>query len=61
MNWKLVVGILLILGGLKAFFSKVNAYLAGDLPSYPLYAQLGSVTLILVGCYLIYKGKKKNQ
>jgi len=60
MNWKLLIGIFLILAGLKIFFAQTNAYMADSIKVYPAAAQLGSVILMLVGAFLIYKGKKKN-
>jgi hypothetical protein len=60
MNWKLLIGIFLILGGLKIFFAQTNAYMAGSVKAYPVAAQLGSAVLMLTGIFLIYKGKKKN-
>lgn len=60
MNWKLLIGIFLILAGLKIFFAQTNAYMAGPIKAYPVAAQLGSAILMLVGLFLIYKGRKKK-
>jgi hypothetical protein len=60
MNWKLLIGILLILGALKVFFSQTNAYMAGSMKDYPVAAQLGAAALMLAGIYLIYRGREKN-
>lgn len=60
MNWKLLIGIFLILAGLKIFFAQTNAYLVGPIKAYPVAPQLGSAILVLVGIFLIYKGRKKK-
>ena len=60
MNWKLLAGILLILGALKIFFSQTNAYMAGSVKDYPVAAQLGAAALMLAGIYLVYRGRKKT-
>ena len=60
MNWKLLTGIFLILGGLKIFFTQTNAYMAGAMKDYPLAAQSGSAALMLAGIYLVYRGRKKT-
>jgi hypothetical protein len=58
MNWKLLTGIILILGARNIFFSQTNAYMAGSTKDYPVAAQLGAAVLILAGIYLVYRGKK---
>ena len=60
MNWKLLIGIFLILAGLKIFFAQTNAYMAGPIKTYPVAAQLGSAILMLGGLFLIYKGRKRK-
>jgi hypothetical protein len=60
MNWRLLTGVFFILGGLKIFFAQTNAYMAGAVKAYPVAAQSGSAVLILVGIFLIYKGRKGN-
>jgi len=59
MNWKLLIGVFLILGGLKIFFAQTNAYMAGSVKHYPLAAQLGSAAFMLGGVYLVCRGRKK--
>lgn len=60
MNWKVIVGIFLVLGGLKASFAQINAYMSGSVKIFPVAAQLGSAALLLLGIFLIWKGRKKN-
>jgi len=60
MNWKLLTGIFLILGGLKIFFAQTNAYMAGSVKHYPLGAQSGSAVLVLAGIFLLYRSRAKK-
>ena len=57
MNWKIIVGILLVFGGLAEFFSIVNGQANGD-PG--IWAKIGCIVLALIGFYLIANGRKER-
>ena len=59
MNWKIIVGVLLIIGALKEMLSIIIDYRSGKLEFWPFGADIGCVALIAVGVYLIRKGQKK--
>lgn len=61
MNWKVIVGVLIIFGSVKEFFNIGADYRNGVTNFNPLYGQLGSITLVGFGCYLIYKGRQKKE
>jgi LPXTG-motif cell wall-anchored protein len=61
MNWKVIVGILVILGGIKEFFAELKDSQTGVTEGSPIYAQLGCITLIGLGFYLIYKGRQPKK
>ena len=60
MNWKIIVGALLIFGALKEILSIIIDYRAGKLAFWPFGADLGCLILIIAGIYLIRKGQKKK-
>jgi len=61
MNWKIIVGILIIFGGIKEFFAEMNDYNTGVTKGNPIYAQLGCITFICLGIYLILKGNQQRK
>ncbi len=61
MNWKIIVGVLLIFGGGKEFFAELDDYRTGVTQFNPIYGELGCVTLMLLGGYLILKGRAKKK
>lgn len=60
MNWKMILGLLLIFGGLKELLSIMVAYNAGEFSYSPIGAILGTMTLIGIGIYVFVKGKKSK-
>ncbi|HXB43683.1 MAG TPA: hypothetical protein VNV85_06490 [Puia sp.] len=54
MNWKIIIGILLIIGGGQEFFSVMHN-------TQPLAGELGCITLIAVGVFLIVKGRSERR
>lgn len=60
MNWKIVVGILLILGSIKECFSLVTDYQQGITHFNPIYGLLGCAMLMGLGIYLVKKGRQKK-
>jgi hypothetical protein len=60
MNWKTIVGILLIIGSAKEMFSIILDYRSGKLNFWPFGADLGCIALIVLGIYLIRKGQKQK-
>jgi hypothetical protein len=61
MNWKIIVGILLIIGALKEMLSIIIDYRSGKLGFWPFGADIGCVVLIILGIYLIRKGQKQKK
>lgn len=61
MNWKIIIGTLMILGGAMEFFDEMKAYNTGVTHFNPIYGQLGCATLVIVGIYLIIKGRQKKK
>jgi hypothetical protein len=61
MNWKIIVGILIIFGGTKEFFTEMSDYNNGVTHYNPIYAELGCATFIFLGLYLIYKGSQQKK
>ena len=59
MNWKVIVGILLIFSGLKEFFS-IRIDYANGLIANPVPAELGALTVFLVGGWMVYKFRTKK-
>jgi hypothetical protein len=59
MNWKVIVGLLLIFGGLKEFISIRIDHANGLIPD-PMAAELGALTLVLVGGIVVYKFRIKK-
>ena len=61
MNWKIVVGALLIIGALREMTSIVTDYRSGKLNFWPFGADIGCVALVALGVYLIRKGQKEKK
>lgn len=61
MNWKIIVGALLIFGALKELFSIIADYHSGKLEFWPFGADIGCVALVALGSYLIWKGRKEKK
>ena len=61
MNWKTIVGILIIFGGSKEFITETNDYKNGITHYNPIYAQLGCITFIGLGVYMMYKGRQQRK
>ena len=60
MNWKIIVGALIVFGGVKEAFAIQSDNDKGITHLNPIYGQLGCLTLIAVGLYFIYRGRKKK-
>ena len=61
MNWKIILGALLILGGLKEMTSIIIDYRLGKLDFWPFGAEIGCIALVIAGIYLIRKGQKPKK
>jgi hypothetical protein len=61
MNWKIIVGILIIFGGGKEFFAEMSDHKNAVTHYNPIYAQLGCLTFIALGIYLIIKGRQQKK
>ena len=60
MNWKIIVGALLIIGGLKEMATIILDYRSGKLPFWPFGADIGCLALVLAGIFLIRKGQNQK-
>jgi hypothetical protein len=61
MNWKIIVGALLIIGALKEITSVILDYRSGKLAFWPFGVEVGCLVLIIAGIYLIRKGQKQKK
>jgi hypothetical protein len=61
MNWKIIVGILLIFAGIKEFLAVLRDAPTSMPPGNPIYGELGCLTLIGVGFFLFYKGRQARK
>ncbi len=61
MNWKIIVGVLIIFGGIKEFFAEMQDNQTGVTTGNPIYGELGCITLIGLGFFMIYKGRQKKK
>jgi hypothetical protein len=61
MNWKIIVGALLIFGALKEMTSIIIDYRSGKLSFWPFGADIGCLALVILGIYLIRKGQKQKK
>ncbi len=61
MNWKIVVGALLILGAFKELLSVISDYRSGKLAFWPFGVEVGCAALVVLGIYLIRKGQKQKK
>lgn len=61
MNWKIIVGVLLIMGAFKEMLSIITDYRSGKLGFWPFGAGIGCLALIALGIYLIRKGQKQKR
>jgi hypothetical protein len=61
MNWKIVVGVLLIIGASKEMISIIIDYRSGKLNFWPLGADIACIGMIALGIYLIRKGQKQKK
>jgi hypothetical protein len=61
MNWKIIVGILIIFGGVKEFFAEMSDHKNAAIHYNPIYAQLGCLTFIALGIYLTIKGRQQKK
>ena len=60
MNWKIIVGGLLILGGIAQFLKLLNEYRHYN--TLPMSIGLGIlfIALVIVGIYLVRQGRRQN-
>lgn len=59
-NWKTVVGAILILGACSELLSVINNYRLGVLQYWPFGVEIGAVLVILGGAWLIKSGIKNT-
>ena len=60
MNWKIILGILLIFGAANEMYSIISDYQSGKLSFWPFGADLGCLTVIIAGIYLLRRGLKER-
>lgn len=58
-NWKTILGALLIFGASAEFMSIVRDYRSGELEFWPFGADIGAILAIALGVFLIKKGRRK--
>jgi hypothetical protein len=61
MNWKIVVGGLLIFGAVREMLSIISDYRSGKLEFWPFGAEIGCVAFVALGVYLIRKGQREKK
>ena len=61
MNWKIVVGALLIIGPSKEMLSIIIDYRSGKLGFWPFGADIACIGMIVWGIYLIRQGQKQRK
>lgn len=61
MDWKLIVGFLIIFGGIGEMVATSNGYKTGVTTSNPIYPQIGVFIFMLLGSYLVYGGFKDRK
>jgi len=60
MNWKIRLGILLILASIKVLIASIKDARTSVRPFSPIYGELGALALMGLGLFLIYKGWQKK-
>jgi hypothetical protein len=62
MNWRVLVGLLLLLIGVKVLYTAIaGSEAAAAVGVSVLYAKIGSVVWIGVGLYFLVKGMTRNE
>jgi hypothetical protein len=61
MNWKIIVGALLIFGALSEMASIIADYRSGKLKFWPFGADIACIALVVLGIFLIRKGQKQKR
>jgi hypothetical protein len=60
-NWKTILGGLLIFAALQEFFRVVSMYNSGELKSWPFGVEVGLILFLVAGYYLIRGGIKRSK
>ncbi len=60
MNWKIIVGLLFLLGGMKVLYELIEKSSSGQLAETPVYAEVGCVVWMAVGIFLVMSGMRKR-
>jgi hypothetical protein len=60
-NWKIIVGALLIFGATRELFSVIADYRSGKLDFWPVGVEVGFAAMVALGVYLIRKGIKQKK
>ncbi|NMH29423.1 hypothetical protein [Flavobacterium silvaticum] len=60
MNWKIILGILLIFGASKEMISIIADYSSGQLEFWPFGADIACIAVIVLGLFLIRSGRKNK-
>jgi hypothetical protein len=61
MNWRTLLGLILIFGAISEMISIVVDYNSGKLGFWPFGADVACLVLIITGCILIKKGRQQRQ
>lgn len=60
-NWKTILGAVLIAGAITEFLTVLKDYKSGALEFWPSGVEIGFLFLLLAGGWLIKSGMKKKQ
>jgi len=61
MNWKTILGVILIFGAARELMSVSVDYRSGKLQSWPLGVEISGAAVVALGIYLIWKGQKQRK
>lgn len=61
MNWRIIVGLALLLLGIRVFYSAYIVAANGKVVTDSSTARIGSIVWILVGVFLIVKGMSRKE
>ena len=60
MDWKIIIGILLIFGAVNEMYSIISDYQSGKISFWPFGADFGCIAVVIGSIYLLRKGLKER-